>query len=977
MNRQFSIPFLLLMCSACLLAAQTPTILRGAITDSSGAIVPAVQVTLTSSSGEIKTAIADANGIYAFRDIANGDYTVRASTTQLVLLEPVQVSITSGTRTLDLQLDVAPLSERVEVNTDAPPTIGTSAGENASALVVRGSDLDALSDDSEDLLADLQALAGPSAGPNGGSIYVDGFSGGELPSKESIREVRINQNPFSPEYDKLGYGRIEVITKPGTNHFHGNLNYNLDTEAWNTRNPYSAIKAPLLLNEFENSISGPLGKRASFTLDANQNNVDNGSIVNAVTLDPQTLFASPFFDVFKTIQRRTRLYPRIDYQLNDKNTLTFRYAFTRGDIQGAGIGAFDLVSRGYHTRFMTQTVQVIESALLSPSAVTETRFQYYRNAMHILPNSLSPETQVLGSFNGGGAQIGQSSDAQDNYEFQNITTIARGTHAWRFGFRARLQRDDNISPLYFNGVFTFGGGVEPVLNANNQPVLDSTGQPILAQTTSIERYRRTLLFQSLGMSASQISALGGGPTQFTIGAGVPELAVSQFDVGVFAGDDWQIRPNITLNLGLRYEAQDNIHDWRDVAPRIGVAWAPGGGRRGARPKLVVRGGFGIFYDRFTVANTLTADRYNGIVQQQYVVTNPTFFPNIPPIASLNQLQSTQVIQQVSPNLHAPYILQSAVTIERQLPCNSTLALTYTNSYGPKALRSQDINAPLPGTYIPGVQNSGMYPLGHPGAAFVMESSGRYNQNQFIANINSKISQSVSLSSSYVLNRAMSDTDGVTTFPSSPYTFRGEYGAAATDSRHRFTLAGTIDTKWNIRFSPLITLQSGLPFDITTGSDLYGTTLLNSRPGIATDPTRPGLVPTPYGVLDPNPISSEALLSRNAGRGPGQMAVNLRIAKTFGLGPVRDSGAPRAASGGQEAKGIKGIFSAAPISRRYSLTFGMSFRNLLNHNNPGPIIGTITSPLFGRANQAAGTINGEGFSENANNRRLEMQTRFTF
>ena len=391
MKRRLSFLLLLLIWPSYLLIAQSTTILRGVVTDSSGAIVPAAKVTLAVQDGKMKTAVADGNGIYVFRDVTPGDYTVSASTGQLVLLEPSRVSITSGTRTLDLQLDIAPRAEQIEVNTDAPPAIGTAAEENASALVVRGADLDALSDDSEDLLADLQALAGPSAGPSGGSIYVDGFSGGDLPSKESIREVRINQNPFSPEYDKLGLGRIEVITKPGTNRFHGNLNYNLDTGAWNTRNPYSAVKAPLLLNEFENTISGPIGKRASFALDANQNNVNNGSVVNAVTLNPQTFTASPFFDIFKTIQRRTRLYPRIDYQLNDRNTLSVRYAFTHGDIQGAGIGAFDLISRGYHTRYTTETVQVIESALLGPSTVNETRFQYYRNAMQQSPNSASPE----------------------------------------------------------------------------------------------------------------------------------------------------------------------------------------------------------------------------------------------------------------------------------------------------------------------------------------------------------------------------------------------------------------------------------------------------------------------------------------------------------------------------------------------------------------------------------------------------------
>lgn len=951
--------------------------IRGVVTDSSGALVPSATIVITAQGGATQTAVADSKGNYVFSVVSPGDYTVQASAPQLVLTEPVQISVGPGTQTLDLQLSIAPLAERVEVDTDAPPAVGTTPESNATALVVRGSDLDALSDDPEDLLADLQALAGPSAGPNGGAVYVDGFSGGDLPSKESIREVRINQNPFSPEYDKLGLGRIEVITKPGSARFHGNLNYNVDTDRWNTRNPYSAVKAPLLLNEFENTITGPINKRASFTLDANQNNVDNGSLVNAVTLDPQSLTPSPFFDIFKTVQRRTRLYPRIDYQLNDKNTLTFRYAFVHGDIQGAGIGGFDLISRGFHTRYATQTVQVIESRVLGASGVNESRFQYYRNASQMIPNTASPEIQVLGSFNGGGAQIGHVIDTQDNFEFQNNTTLVRGAHTWRFGVRTRLQKDNNASPLYFNGVFTFGGGIAPILSAANQPVLDSSGQPILTQIDSIESYRRTLLLEGLGMPAGQIRALGGGATQFGISTGNPQLSVNQVDVGVFAGDDWQIRPNITLSLGLRYENQTNIQDWRDFAPRLGLAWAPGAGRRAARPKLVLRAGFGMFYDRFGLANTLTADRYNGHVQQQYVITNPDFFPNIPSGAALSALPSAQVIQQVSADLHAPYIMQSAFTLERQLPRNTTLAVTYTNSYGLNMLRSQDINAPLLGTYVPGVQNSGTYPLGRPGAVFLMESSGIYNQNQFIVNVNSRMSQSISLSGSYVLNKAMSDTDGVTTFPANPYNLAGEYGPAATDARHKFTVSGTIDTKWNIRFSPLVTVQSGLPFDITTGSDLYGTTLFNSRPGIPTDLGRTGLIQTAYGLLDPNPTPTEKLIGRNYGRGPGQMSVNLRIGKTIGLGPQRESDVPKGRSNGQEPGWWGSIFTEPTSNRRYKLTISVSVRNLLNHNNPGPIIGDITSPLFGHANQMAGNVNGEGFSENANSRRLELQTRFTF
>ena len=419
-----------------------------------------------------------------------------------------------------------------------------------------------------------------------------------------------------------------------------------------------------------------------------------------------------------------------------------------------------------------------------------------------------------------------------------------------------------------------------------------------------------------------------------------------------------------MNLGLRYETQTNIHDPLDFAPRLGLAWAPGGRANNPRPKLVVRAGFGIFYDRFPLSSTLTAARYNGIVQQQYVVTNPDFFPNLPSPATLAAFRSGQVIQQVSPALRSPYILQSAVTLERQLPANTTVAATYTNSRGFRELRSVDANAPLPGTYNPAIPDSGTFPLGHPGPLFLMEAPGIFRQNQLSVNVNSKIRPTISLFGTYVYSRVMSDTDGLGTFPANPYDLTGEYGPASYDIRHRLNVGGSFNTKWNVRLSPLIALQSGAPFDITTGSDLYGTSLFNARPGIAADPSKPGLIQTHYGLLDPNPSPGEKLISRNFGRGPGQMAVNLRIAKIFSFGAER-----KPAKGG-------GIF-APPAERRYNLTVGLGIRNLLNHRNQGPIIGNITSPLFGQSNTMAGNLNGEGFSENANNRRLEAQVRLSF
>lgn len=936
------------------------------VTDESAALVPGARVTLQGPSA--KHAVTDNAGAYNFPALTPGDYTVQAAAPNLAQPQAVKITLRSGPQTLNLTLAVAAISEKLTVADTSAPALTTDSSNNASAVVLRGADLEALSDDPDDLAADLSALAGPSAGPNGGSIFVDGFSGGQLPPKESIREIRINQNPFSPEYDKLGYGKIEIFTKPGSDKYRGTAQWNFANDFWNTRNPYSPTKAPFLLNEFEGNAGGPLTKKSSFTIDAQRNMVDNGAITNAVTLNPQTLAPLSFAGIITTPGRFTNISPRVDYQLGDNNTLMFRYGITHSDVRDNGIGGFDLVSRGYHSQFTNQTVQAADTMLLG-STVNEMRFQYYRSATQAIANSLEPALLVLQSFNGGGAAQGRTFDTQNSYEFQNYSSRLQGRHSWRFGVRLRAQTDDSVSPNNFNGAFTFGGGaLAPVLDSQNRP----TGE--VAPITSIERYRRTLLFQQLGDTPEQIRLLGGGATQFTMNTGTPALSVHQVDAGFFVGDEWRMRPNFTVNLGLRYETQTNISDHRDFAPRVAFAWAPGGSGQ-KRAKTVLRAGFGIFYDRFALANTLAASRFNGLVQQQLVVPNPDFYPNVPAPATLAAFQSTQVIQEISAHMRAPYILQSAFTLERQLPANTTMAVTYTTSHGLHLFRSQDINAPL----------RGVFPLGHPGPLDLMESSGLYNQNQVIANVNSKLNAGLSLFGFYVFNRAHSNTDGIGTFPANPYNFTGEYGPASTDVHHRFTIGGSINLKWSLRISPFVVAQSAAPFDITAGSDLYGTTLFNGRPGIAADPTRPGLISTSYGLLDPNPSPGERLIPRNYGRGPGQFNFNLRIAKTIGFGRERGgsasgSGAPSgqgaalAAAGG---RGLGSLIGAASTTRRYNLSIGISIRNLFNHTNPGPIIGNITSPYFGSANQIAGSQNGEGFYETANNRRLESQIKFTF
>ncbi len=608
--------------------AQTAT-LGGQVADESGAVVPGAKVTIGS-----RIATADNNGMYAVTGLAAGSYSVTAAAPDLAM-QPVKIILKSGAQTLNLVLKVATTVQQVTVAESVGPVLSTESTSNASQLTLRGADLDALSDDPEDLEADLEALAGPSAGPSGGSIFIDGFSGGELPPKDSIREIRINQNPFSPEYDHIGYGRIEIFTRPGTDRFRGTFFYNFANQFWNSRNPYSAEKADLSLNEMGGNMSGPINKRMSFTVDFQKHIVDNGSIVNAVTLDPATLAPTSFHQNTTTPQHRFILSPRLDYALSPNNTLVARYSTTQFSLTDAGIGSFDLPVRGYHMDYLSQTAQVTETAVLGTN-INETRFQYYRSAYQLAANSTDPTVLVLNSFNEGASTVGHTSDRQNYFELQNYTTMAKKAHQFKFGVRMRGQTDNNTSPSNFGGTFTFAGGLAPMLDANNQPIAGTE-----VQITSIERYRRTVLFQGLGYTPAQIEALGGEPSQFSISAGNPNLALHQMDASVFAGDDWKVRPNFTLSLGVRYEMQTNISDHADFAPRLGFAWAPGGANN-PKPKTVIRGGFGIFYDRFGLGNTLTADRYNGQVIQAYVVTNPLFYPNIPSIASLNGSLAPQV-----------------------------------------------------------------------------------------------------------------------------------------------------------------------------------------------------------------------------------------------------------------------------------------------------------------------------------------------
>jgi outer membrane receptor protein involved in Fe transport len=528
----------------------------------------------------------------------------------------------------------------------------------------------------------------------------------------------------------------------------------------------------------------------------------------------------------------------------------------------------------------------------------------------------------------------------------------------------------------YGGTFTFGGGTAPLLDNSGQPILDSGGQPQFSYISSLERYRRTLLFQDEGLSAAQIRALGGGPSQFSLVGGAPFADVGQADLGVFAQDDWRARPNLTLSFGLRYETQNNIAGRGGFAPRFGFAWEPGANGR-KKYHTVIRGGNGLFYDRVDAALTLQALRFDGIRRQQFIVRDPSFFPQVPSVSDLAAQGVPQTLRSMDAGLQSPYNIVSSIGVERDLPSRFKVASTFTHSRSVHLLLSRNITAPLPGAS----SRSGTLP-----SIYQYESAGVLNGNQIITNVSRSFSGRLSLYGYYAYGRALANTDGPNTFPANQFDLTQEYGRAVTDIRHRFVLGGSYSGPWGYVLSPFVVGRSGAPFNITTGRDLNGDTLFTDRPALAIDPHAPGVVATQFGAFDPNPAPGTPLIPRNYGNGPPLFTLNLRLNKTIGFGGSRSGqgGKRRIAKKQRDSESqakidennYSSIFHTDKSDQRFNLTFSITARNLFNNVNQGAPIGSLSSPAFGTSNWLASSGNPYHPSY-GNNRTVQLEVRLGF
>jgi len=932
--------------------------------DPDAELIPGATVTFTPARGSGKSVTSGSDGTYSIT-LAPGTYSFVVSMKGFSSYSALNVKIANVTSiTMDAKLIVG--TEDQVVNVDANSVqLSVDPESNQSATVISGKDLDALSDDPDELTSELQALAGPSAGPNGGQIYVDGFTGGQLPPKSSIREIRINQNPFSAQYDRLGFGRIEVFTKPGTDKLHGNIQINGNPSQLDSSNPLATGYQPPYHTLFTfGNLTGPLSKTASYNLGGTFRQIQDDEFTNATilapaagstTVCPPQTSAACVSTAYQTStyypQTRGEINPRLDLALGQKNVLTTRYQFVRNTSTNAGIGNLTLPSSATNSSSLSNILQMSDTQTYSTRLINETRFEYERE--HVSATSLNntPFVSVSGAFNYGGSGQQTLTDHQDHYEVQNYTSLALKKNFIRFGGRLRATREAQDTESNTNGSFTY-----------------------------------------VGIAAYQANT----PAQFSITqVNNHKIGDTFADLGLYLETDWKARQNMTISYGIRYEMQNHLGDHHDFAPRVAINYGLFTGH--GAPKTVLRGGFGIFYDRFGQGNILTLQQENGINETIYTVRNPngaTCFPGAATTiagytAACGATTATQTTYSAAPNLRTPYIMEFAGGADQQMGRFGTLSLNYIHSQGVHELATQ---------------NTG-YNFANPlltTASYQYFSEGVFNQNQLVLNGRVQTTKWLSLFGYYSLNFANGDSSGAGSAISTPGNIAADYGRTGFAVKSRILLSGSITLPKYIQLSPFIIGQSGNPYNITTGSDNNNDTFFNDRAILTT------LVPngttiksiTGCGTFAQpgTPGAGTTVVPINYCTGPALYTFNLRATKTWGFGPQRAAPAPRGQGGqggpgggapppgggrGGAPGGGGGGRGGAPggggggggtnTGKRYNLTVGVQAQNIFGNNDLSTPQGSLTSPYFGTSTQLAGGT----YTTSSAVRRVTLQASFTF